>query len=202
LETLSHRASAAARTHRLQRQEGHGRGGYIGGDADDEDHRPVSGTVVQQRRERPAKDRPDPLRDTAEPASTQPSPDSAPPAAISARGPNRSTSQPWNGEKNGCSTISSENVACNAAGLTASAAPSGFVNSAQTYCGLEIAIMQTSPRTSCTQRADGETVVEEAWAAVVLARRSLLPVALEIPGNNRSSVAIKPPKPSSRPSPG
>ena len=84
-----------------------------------------------------------------------PAPRTAPPARSrpdQSFGPNRSTSQPWSGEKNVCSTIRRENVTCSAAGVTSSAAPRGLVNSAQTYCGLEIAIMQIRPSPSWTQR--------------------------------------------------
>ena len=73
---------------------------------------------------------------------------SKPPVAISRRGPKRSTSQPWNGEKNVCNTISRENVTWIAAGAASNAVPRGWVNRVQTYCGLEIAIMQISPSTS------------------------------------------------------
>ena len=41
-----------------------------------------------------------------------------------------------------------------AAAEAPSAVPSGLVNSAQTYCGLEIAIMQISPSKSWIQRVD------------------------------------------------
>ncbi|MNS96853.1 hypothetical protein D3C86_1092040 [compost metagenome] len=88
----------------------------------------------------------------AEAASTHDSPASTVPAAISRRGPKRSIIAPWNGEKNVCSTISSENVTCNSESGTPSLAASGLVNRVQTYCGLEIAIMQTRPSNSCSQR--------------------------------------------------
>ena len=87
-------------------------------------------------------------------ASTQDRSDSTVPRPIRLRGPNRSTSQPCSGEKNVWSTISSENVTCNAAGDVASAAPIGLVNNAQTYCGLEIVIMKTGPRPSWAQRVE------------------------------------------------
>ena len=42
--------------------------------------------------------------------------------------------------------ISSENVHCNCASVVPSFWLSGPVNSVQTYCGLEIAIMAMTPR--------------------------------------------------------
>jgi len=45
------------------------------------------------------------------------------------------------------------NVTCTAAAVAPSVAPIGLVNSVQTYCGLEIAIMQIRPSPSCTHRA-------------------------------------------------
>src|ERR1700722_17945355 len=42
-----------------------------------------------------------------------------------------------------------ENVTCSWVSETPSCAVHGFVNSVHTYCGLEMAIMQISPRVSC-----------------------------------------------------
>src|SRR3954463_3962641 len=71
---------------------------------------------------------------------------------MSRRGPNRSTRPPWNGEKNVCRTISSENVTWSVESATPYFAVSGLVNNVQTYWGLEIVIMQTRPNSSCVQR--------------------------------------------------
>ena len=87
-------------------------------------------------------------------ASTQLNPVSAHPAAISHRGPNRSTSHPWNGLKNVCSTINMLNVTWIEAAETFNDVPNGRVNNAHTYCGLEMAIMQISPNSNCTQRVE------------------------------------------------
>ena len=48
--------------------------------------------------------------------------------------------------------MSSENVHCNSASVVPSLALSGPVNSVQTYCGLEIAIIAITPRMSWFQR--------------------------------------------------
>src|SRR4051812_36736564 len=103
-------------------------------------------------------------------ASTQDRPDSSPPRPISSFGPNRSTSQPWNGEKKVCRTISSENV-------TPSVVPSGLVNSVQTYCGLKMAIMQTRPSPSWTQRV-GHGWRQAQWRCVHSCC-SVLPVTVQ-----------------------
>ena len=70
------------------------------------------------------------------------------PIDSSTRGPKRSTRKPWNGEKNVCSTMRIENVTCNVASSVPSFPNRGLVKSAQTYCGLEIAIMQMTPSAS------------------------------------------------------
>src|ERR1700727_1450302 len=69
--------------------------------------------------------------------------------------------------------MSSEKVTCNDAGDTLSAAPSGLVNTVQTYCGLEIAIMQTNPSPSCVQRAAPVLVTGETVAVVSVMRAGL-----------------------------
>jgi hypothetical protein len=81
-------------------------------------------------------------------AQTQLRPASRAPIVIRRRGPKRSTRLPWNGEKKVCSTIRIENVICNPESGTPNLAASGLVNRVQTYCGLEIAIMQTSPKSN------------------------------------------------------
>src|SRR6185312_325629 len=84
--------------------------------------------------------------------STQPNPESAQPAITSFCGPKRSTSQPCSGDSQVCSTIRIEMVTWMAARLPPVAVWNGFTNRVQTYCGLEIAIMATSPRVSWIQR--------------------------------------------------
>jgi hypothetical protein len=64
------------------------------------------------------------------------------------RGPNLSIRKPWHGERNVCSTMSSEKVTWSCASSTPSCFVIGVVKSAQTYCGLEMTIMQTRPRIS------------------------------------------------------
>jgi hypothetical protein len=86
--------------------------------------------------------------DVARAASTQLRPVSAPPAESSRRGPKRSTSNPWHGERNVCTTIRIEKVIWIDVRLACSDPISGCVNSVQTYCGLEITTMQTRPRSS------------------------------------------------------
>src|SRR5215469_14291079 len=76
------------------------------------------------------------------------------PMEISSLGPKRSTRNAWNGEKKVCRMMSSENVNCNSASVVPSFWLSGPVNSVQTYCGLEIAIIAINPSTSCTHRVD------------------------------------------------
>src|SRR6185437_15117058 len=88
--------------------------------------------------------------------STQLSPDSAQPIEISRRGPKRSTSHTWIGEQNVCSTIRSENVTCNCASVAPSLPSSGWTNSVQVYCGLEIDIIATNPSNICHQRVASE----------------------------------------------
>src|SRR5579859_4967741 len=85
-------------------------------------------------------------------ASTQLAPVSTAPADSSRRGPNFSIRKPWNGEKKVWMTIRTEKVTCNSASETPSAAPSGLVNRVQTYCELEIDIMQMTPKPNCSQR--------------------------------------------------
>src|SRR5580693_2014143 len=87
---------------------------------------------------------------STEAESTHPSPVSAAPTAISALGPNRSTSHPWAGENSVWRTISTENVICTVGSPAPVAAWSGLTNSVQTYCGLEMAIMTTRPSRSWT----------------------------------------------------
>src|ERR1700760_3554812 len=85
-------------------------------------------------------------------ARTQLAPRRTAPAESSSRGPNLSISQPWKGEKKVWITISTEKVTCSSARPTPSAAPSGLVNRVQTYCELEIDIMQMTPNANCSQR--------------------------------------------------
>src|SRR6202030_1125417 len=82
--------------------------------------------------------------------SIHPSPVNAAPKAISAFGPNRSTSQPWAGENSVWRTINTENVICTVGSPAPVAAWNGLTNSVQTYCGLEMAIMTTRPSRSWT----------------------------------------------------
>ena len=70
------------------------------------------------------------------------------PIDSSSLGPNRSTSTPCHGERNVWTTMRIENVIWSSASVEPSAAVSGCVNSAHTYCGLEIRIMQTRPSSS------------------------------------------------------
>src|SRR5580704_3887939 len=66
-----------------------------------------------------------------------------------------------------------EKVTCNCVSETPSCAINGFVNSVHTYCGLEMAIMQTSPRMSCIHLLPKKPVVwaccaaEACWAGGV-----------------------------------
>ena len=85
---------------------------------------------------------------STEAESTQPSPVSAAPRAISAFGPNRSTSHPWAGDNSVWRTIKTENVICTVGNPAPVAAWNGLTNSVQTYCGLEMAIMTTRPSRS------------------------------------------------------
>src|ERR1700761_4467117 len=87
-------------------------------------------------------------------ANTQLTPASSVPIEISLRGPKRSISAPWNGEKNACRNTRIENVTCTSGSEMPSLAISGLVISVHTYCGLEIVIMQTRPRASWTQRVE------------------------------------------------
>ena len=64
------------------------------------------------------------------------------------------------------------NVTWIAAAEAPSEAPSGLVNSAQTYCGLEIAIMQTRPSRSWIQRVDAAGTAMGALVVVLLMRNS------------------------------
>jgi len=52
-----------------------------------------------------------------------------------------------------------EKVTCSWVSETPSCAVHGFVNSVHTYCGLEMAIMQISPRVSCIHRLPKNPVV-------------------------------------------
>ena len=65
------------------------------------------------------------------------------------------------------------NVTCTPAAVAPSAAPSGLVNKVQTYCGLEIAIMQTRPRINCTHRvlATGTAAGGRSVALIVVPER-------------------------------
>src|SRR5471032_3240533 len=92
-----------------------------------------------------------PMLDACE-ARIQLKPDISVPTEISRLAPKRSMRPPWNGEKNVCNTISIEKVICSSDSGTPSLAASGLVNSVQTYCGLEIDIMQIRLISSCTQR--------------------------------------------------
>ena len=67
------------------------------------------------------------------------------PNESSSLGPKRSTSTPCHGERNVCTTIRIENVICSSGSVERSPEVSGCVNSAQTYCGLEITIIQMTP---------------------------------------------------------
>jgi hypothetical protein len=82
--------------------------------------------------------------------STQLAPVNTVPIDRRRRGPNLSTKYPWNGEKKVCNTIKIEKVICSSVRVTPSWPMMGFVNKAQTYCGLEIDIMQITPRANCT----------------------------------------------------
>src|SRR4029079_3621715 len=57
-------------------------------------------------------------------------------------------------ERNVCSTIRMEKVICNSASVTPSLPMSGFVNSVQQYCGLEMAIRHSRPSASWIQRVE------------------------------------------------
>src|SRR3954464_5409114 len=85
-------------------------------------------------------------------ASTQDSPVSTEPMEIRRRGPKRSTTKPWKGERKVCSTIRMENVTCSVESVTPNCACIGLVKSVHTYWGLEMAIMQIRPYRSCIQR--------------------------------------------------
>src|ERR1700761_8653668 len=87
-------------------------------------------------------------------ASIQLTPASSVPIEISRRGPKRSISAPWHGEKKACRKTRIENVTCTSGSEMPSFAISGLVISVHTYCGLEIDIMQTRPRASCSQRVE------------------------------------------------
>jgi hypothetical protein len=89
--------------------------------------------------------------DTCE-ASTQLRPESAAPMVSSRRGPKRSTRKPCAGERNVCTTISSEKVTCAWASVEPSASVTGRVKSAQTYCGLAIITIDTTPIANCHWR--------------------------------------------------
>ncbi len=77
----------------------------------------------------------------------------------SKRGPNLPISQPWKGDRKACSRTSSEKATWIAGKPTWKAEVMGLVNSAQTYCGLEMEAMQISPRTSWIQRVAGVVFV-------------------------------------------
>src|SRR3569623_1016847 len=93
-----------------------------------------------------------PARELTCAVSTQLAPVSSAPADSNRRGPKRSTRKPWNGDKKVCSTIRIENVTCSCDSVPPNSPSSGLVNSVHTYCGLEMAIMQIKPYTSCIQR--------------------------------------------------
>src|SRR5690606_13582980 len=65
------------------------------------------------------------------------------------RGPNLSTRKPWHGERKVCATIKMAKVTCTSGKVALREVVSSVVNSAQTYCGLEIAIMAITPNRSC-----------------------------------------------------
>src|SRR6202012_3957923 len=88
-------------------------------------------------------------------ARTQLSPVNSAPVASSRRGPNLPISQPWKGDRKPCSRIRIENATWIAGSPAWRDEVKGLVNSAHTYCGLEIEAMQTSPKTSWIQRLAG-----------------------------------------------
>src|SRR5258708_5961340 len=81
-----------------------------------------------------------------------PSPLNMQPSVIRKRAPKRSISQPWNGERKVCNTISNENVIWIAGSAPPVAVWNGLTNRVHTYCGLEIAIIATRPRPNWAQR--------------------------------------------------
>src|SRR3954466_13613912 len=93
-----------------------------------------------------------PSTDWACDASTHDNPVSTEPMEIRMRGPNRSTTKPWKGDRKVCSTMRIEKVTCKVESVVPNCACIGLVNKVHTYCGLEMAIMQTRPYTSCSHR--------------------------------------------------
>src|SRR5580698_10633634 len=83
---------------------------------------------------------------------TQPRPLRTQPSVIRKRAPKRSISQPWNGDNQVCSTISSENVTWIAGNDPLVAFCNGLTKSVHTYCGEEMAIIATRPSTNWSQR--------------------------------------------------
>ena len=85
----------------------------------------------------------------AEAANTQLNAVRIAPADSNIRGPNLSIRKPWNGDRNVCATIRIAKVTCTSVSDALSKVVNSVVNKAHTYCGLEMAIMATTPKQSC-----------------------------------------------------
>src|ERR1700761_8558213 len=77
--------------------------------------------------------------------------------------------------------IRRENVHCNSASVVPSFWFNGPVNSVQTYCGEEIAIMAITPRMSCDQRFKYHAVGIDGAKVVVMTSPSYLTVRADHP---------------------
>src|SRR6185437_9323643 len=102
------------------------------------------------------------------------------PIEIRSFGPKRSTRNAWNGEKKVCRMMSSEKVNCSSASVVPSFWLSGPVDSVQTYCGLEIAIIAIKPSTSCIQRVDAVEPRASARVVVIANPPMITPAATTI----------------------
>src|SRR5258707_14560809 len=92
----------------------------------------------------------------------------------------RSMRKPCNGDSHVCRTIRMEKVTWISARLPPVAVCSGLTNRVQTYCGLEIAIMATTPNANCSQRREPEAPVA-----------MMSPRCQDAPGERREHHAVR-----------